>query len=69
MNQLLLEYTLKAKGVSRETLARTQGWSAATTTRRLNGRTPWTVNEVRNLLRLGFTLEDVEKIFFSDSVS
>lgn len=69
MNQLLLEYTLKAKGVSRETLARIQGWSAATTTRRLNGRTPWTVNEVRNLLRLGFTLEDIEKIFFSDSVS
>lgn len=69
MNQLLLDYTLKAKGVSRETLAQTQGWSAATTTRRLNGRNPWTINEVRNLQRLGFTLEDVEKIFFNDSVS
>lgn len=69
MDVLLLEYKLKAHGVSREALASAQGWSSSTTTRRLTGQQTWLVSEVNKLLEFGFTPDELVKIFFNEVAS
>lgn len=69
MDVLLLEYKLKAHGVSREALASAQGWSSSTTTRRLTGQQTWLVSEVNKLLEFGFTPDELVKIFFNEKLS
>lgn len=69
VNLLLLEYTMKAKGLDRRMLSELQGWSLATTNRRLNGSQDWTVDEVQRLRGVGFTTDDIMKIFFNDDIS
>lgn len=69
MDVLLLEYTLKVHGVSREALETAQGWSSSTTTRRLNGQQAWLVSEVNKLQEFGFTPDELVKIFFNEVAS
>lgn len=69
MDVLLLEYTLKVHGVSREALETAQGWSSSTTTRRLTGQQTWLVSEVNKLLEFGFTPDELVKIFFNEKLS
>ena len=69
MDVFLLDYKLKAHGVSREALASAQGWSSSTTTRRLTGQQTWLVSEVNKLLKFGFTPDELVKIFFNEKLS
>lgn len=64
MDALFLEYQLKVKGISREVLAEVQNWSSSTCSRKVSGTSDWTVPELNGLRALGFSMEEVEKIFF-----
>lgn len=69
MDHLWLEYKLKLKGISNADLAKAQNWSNSTLNRRLSGESDWTVTELQVLLSLGFSVEDLNKIFFDPKMS
>lgn len=67
MDTLLLEYKLKAKGIERGDLLREMGWSESTRQARILRGENWQVEELKVLLRLGFSFEEIALIFFSPS--
>ncbi len=69
INIYFLEYCLKSKEKTLDDLRKVTGWSPATLARRLKSRANWLVSEVNALGRLGFTIAEIEKIFFDDFVS
>ena len=64
MDGIYLEYLMKTKGLSRQDLANAEGWSLATCSRKINGTSDWTINELKTLYGLGFSEAEIEKIFF-----
>lgn len=65
MNRPYLKYVLEIHGVSREDLMRAQDWSPTTYTRKVvNGESDWLVKELKALLTLGISQQEVNKIFF-----
>lgn len=65
MNTLLLDYRLKVHGITRTTLLEVMGWSEGTRQARCIRGENWTVEEVRILLRIGFSFDEIRPIFFT----
>lgn len=65
MNTLLLEYRLKVHDITRTALLEVMGWSEGTRQARCIRGENWTVEEVRTLLRIGFTFDEIRSIFFT----
>lgn len=64
MDTLRLEYKLKSCGIDRKTLLSIMGWSESTRQARIIRGENWLVEEVKTLLQLGLSREDVFAIFF-----
>lgn len=74
MDVAYLEYVLKKKGISRARLTQEMGWSTMTCVRRLQEHeslegSNWMAAELNKLLSMGFSFEDLGKIFFTEFVS
>ena len=65
MDTLLLEYRLKVHEISRLALLDVMGWSETTRQARCIRGENWTVAELRTLLRIGFTFDELRSIFFN----
>ena len=65
MDCLLLEYRLKQKGISRETLLEMMSWSDPTRQARVLRGEGWKVDELRILLQAGFSFDEIKQIFLS----
>lgn len=64
MDKLKLEYLLKKLGITKQMLIDAEGWGNSTYYRKISGESDWTIEEVNNLIGLGFSLTDVIDIFF-----
>lgn len=64
MDTLLLEYKLKVHNLERAQLLQRMGWSESTRQARCIRGENWTIEEVQTLIDAGFSLRDVELIFF-----
>lgn len=64
MDKLKLEYTLKKRGISKQTVLNAEDWGTSTYYRKMAGESDWTIEEVNNLIGLGVTLTEVIDIFF-----
>ena len=64
MDVLLLQYRLAQLGVDNTALREAMSWSDGTRITRVNTGKNWTADELRTLLRLGLTFEDLKRIFF-----
>lgn len=69
MDVAYLEYVLKKKGISRAQLTQEMGWSKSTATRRFSSEQKWLAPEINHLLTIGFTENEILKIFFDQSGS
>lgn len=69
MDTLLLEYRLKVHEISRLALLDVMGWSETTRQARCIRGENWTVSELRTLLQIGFTFDELRAIFFSGNGS
>ena len=67
MNTLLLEYKLKARDISRTRLLAEMGWSESTRQARVLRGENWLAEELKVLLRLGFSFDEIALIFFSQN--
>ena len=65
MDTLLLEYKLKVHKLERSQLLKLMGWSESTRQARCIRGENWTIEEARTLIGAGFSLEDIEHIFFT----
>lgn len=65
MDTLLLEYKLKVHNLERAQLLELMGWSESTRQARCIRGENWTIEEVQTLIDAGFSLRDVELIFFT----
>lgn len=65
MDTLLLEYKLKARNISRARLLDEMGWSESTRQARILRGENWLAEELKILLRLGFSHDEISRIFFS----
>ena len=63
MDVLKLQYMLAKKEISRASLAEAMGWSPGTCFTRVAAGENWKVDEVNNLIRIGFTLREVLSVF------
>ena len=68
LDAIYLEYLLKKKGIPRDVLAAEMKWSSSTCQRRCAGSSDWSVEELKVLMRLGFDQNEINRIFFTDSV-
>lgn len=66
MDVLLLQYRLADKGIDRHMLMEAMGWSDGTRQTRCNAGTNWLVDELRTLIRLGFSEKEIKDIFFRE---
>lgn len=69
MDTILLEYKLKVYKITRRQLKNAMGWSEGTRQARCIRGENWLVSEVRKLLDLGFSWDDLRVIFFTPNVS
>lgn len=65
MDTLLLEYKLKVHNIPRPVLLEVMGWSEGTRQARCLRGENWTVEELRTLLQVGFSFEEIREIFFA----
>lgn len=65
MDTLLLEYKLKVYNLERAQLLQLMGWSESTRQARCNRGENWTIEEAQTLIDAGFSLKDIELIFFT----
>lgn len=65
MDTLLLEYKLKVYNLERAQLLQLMGWSESTRQARCIRGENWTIEEVQTLIDAGFSLKDIELIFFT----
>ena len=64
MDDKYLRYLLDTKGISPWVLAGEMEWSSTTCYRKRYGKADWTISEVRKLSAMGFTREEIHKVFF-----
>lgn len=68
MNMLLLDYEMKRRGYTRETLAKAIGVSRSAFYRKCNGKTEFTLAEIKAIATI-LELDNVGEIFFAEKVS
>ncbi len=68
MDKALLEYVMKTHGVSRADLCKRIGMSLCTFSKKVNGKTQFTIEEVRAIM-VALDIKDPTPIFFADAVS
>ena len=68
MNIFLLDYEMKRRGYTRETLAKAIGVSRSAFYRKCNGKSEFTLAEIKAIAAI-LELENVSDIFFTDKVS
>lgn len=66
MDRNLLMYLLSVKGVNPMDLEDIVGWSPGTRVARVTHGRGWKADELRILIRLGFTQEEIWRIFFKE---
>lgn len=59
-----LKYLLEVHGVTKQNLIDIQDWGTTTYYRKLSGESDWTIEEVNNLIKLGFDVTEIIDIFF-----
>lgn len=64
MDDKYLRYLLDTKGISFARLADEMDWSQPTCYRKRYGHTEWLISEVRKLSEMGFTTDEIRRIFF-----
>ena len=65
MDTLYLNYKLKAQDVSRAQILETMSWSESTRQARCIRGENWLVEELKKLLDLGLSRDDLWRIFFT----
>lgn len=69
MDSAYLRYLLEVKGIHPQILADEMGWSQAVCYRRRYGLSDWIVPELKKLSEMGFSPEEIKKIFFTSEKS
>lgn len=69
MDTILLEYKLNVYRITKRQLKNAMGWSEGTRQARCIRGENWLVSEVKKLLDLGFTWDDLRVIFFTPNGS
>jgi len=64
MDRALLLYLLAQKDIEPKDLEDILGWSPGTRLSRITHGRGWRVDELRTLVRLGFTKDEIWQIFF-----
>ena len=68
MDKALLEYVMKTQGVSRSELCKRIGISLCTFSKKMCGKTQFTLDEVKAIMSV-LDIKDPTPIFFADVVS
>lgn len=68
MDRALLEYIMKSQGVDRAGLCNKIGMSLCTFSKKMNGKTQFTLDEVKAIMT-ALNIKDPMPVFFADKVS
>ena len=66
MDVILLQFYLSKRGVDNRMLRESMGWSDVTRRTRMNAGRGWKVAELQVLMTLGFTRDEIYKVFFRE---